>query len=208
MAELEDKMKESKREMQVADALDEIRTRNARIERNEATGAKAAIGEPVSAIDDENARFEAEIAEIARKRFRDADGNPKPRPSGTYQGVISKEQLLKNLKERLGIDSLDDAPRDENGDIIIPSTDEEQAKASERLKEEDKEELQELRIKAKNPDLFKGLEDFMDMDKKRISQMIKEKKRKRAERRLERAVHQAALDKRTSEKASDKKPSG
>jgi uncharacterized Zn finger protein (UPF0148 family) len=115
--------------------------------------------------------------------------------------------LLKNLKERLGIDSLDDAPRDENGDIIIPSTDEEQAKASERLKEEDKEELQELRIKAKNPDLFKGLEDFMDMDKKRISQMIKEKKRKRAERRLERAVHQAALDKRTSEKASDKKPS-
>ncbi|KAJ5333792.1 hypothetical protein MYU51_011211 [Penicillium brevicompactum] len=40
MAELEDKMQDSKREMQVADALDEIRSRNARIERNEAADKK------------------------------------------------------------------------------------------------------------------------------------------------------------------------
>jgi Saf4/Yju2 protein len=40
MEELEAKMEDSKREMQIADALDEIRTRNARIERGEKRGAK------------------------------------------------------------------------------------------------------------------------------------------------------------------------
>ena len=40
MEELEEKMEDSKREMQIADALDEIRTRNARIERGEKRGAK------------------------------------------------------------------------------------------------------------------------------------------------------------------------
>ena len=38
MEELEQKMQDSKREMQIADALDEIRTRNARIERGEKGG--------------------------------------------------------------------------------------------------------------------------------------------------------------------------
>lgn len=42
MAELEDKMQDSKREMEIADALDEIRVRNARIERNAQQGAQVA----------------------------------------------------------------------------------------------------------------------------------------------------------------------
>jgi len=75
MAELEDKMQDSKREMQIADALDEIRTRNARIERKEATDDKVAVVETVPEVDDEEARFEAEIAELARKAFRDEEGN-------------------------------------------------------------------------------------------------------------------------------------
>lgn len=74
MADLEDKMKESKREMHIADALDEIRTRNARVERNEAATEKPAVVESAAEIDDEEARFEAEIAELARKAFRDEDG--------------------------------------------------------------------------------------------------------------------------------------
>lgn len=40
MEELEAKMEDSKREMQIADALDEIRMRNARIERGEKRGGK------------------------------------------------------------------------------------------------------------------------------------------------------------------------
>ncbi|CAG8900413.1 unnamed protein product [Penicillium egyptiacum] len=72
MAELEDKMLDSKREMQVADALDEIRTRNARIERNEARAGEAAIATVQEKIDEDALRAEREAAEDAEalEQFR------------------------------------------------------------------------------------------------------------------------------------------
>lgn len=72
MAELEDKMLDSKREMQIADALDEIRTRNARIERNEARAGDAAIATVQDKIDEDALRAEREAAEDAEalRQFR------------------------------------------------------------------------------------------------------------------------------------------
>ncbi|KAI3191034.1 hypothetical protein CBS147311_9576 [Penicillium roqueforti] len=73
MAALEDKMLDSKREMQIADALDEIRTRNARIERTEARGDEAAVATVQEKIDEEAlraAREEAEDRENLRQEFR------------------------------------------------------------------------------------------------------------------------------------------
>ncbi|KAJ5469901.1 hypothetical protein N7530_007258 [Penicillium desertorum] len=72
MAELEDKMLDSKREMQIADALDEIRTRNARIERNEARAGDAAIATVQEKIDEDALRAEREAAEDAEalRQFR------------------------------------------------------------------------------------------------------------------------------------------
>ncbi|KAJ5517733.1 CWC16 protein [Penicillium expansum] len=73
MAELEDKMLDSKREMQIADALDEIRTRNARIERTEALGDQAAIATAQEKIDEEAlraAKAEEEQREADRQLFR------------------------------------------------------------------------------------------------------------------------------------------
>ncbi|CAG8111768.1 unnamed protein product [Penicillium nalgiovense] len=72
MAELEDKMLDSKREMQIADALDEIRTRNARIERNEARAGDAAVATVQDKIDEDALRAEREAAEDAEalRQFR------------------------------------------------------------------------------------------------------------------------------------------
>lgn len=73
MAELEDKMLDSKREMQIADALDEIRTRNARIERNETRGDEAAVATAQEKIDEEALRLakeEEEDREALRQEFR------------------------------------------------------------------------------------------------------------------------------------------
>ncbi|KAJ5398497.1 hypothetical protein N7465_008986 [Penicillium sp. CMV-2018d] len=72
MAELEDKMLDSKREMQIADSLDEIRTRNARIERTEARGDDAAMATVQQEIDEEalrRAKAEEEDREAIRQEF-------------------------------------------------------------------------------------------------------------------------------------------
>ncbi|KAH7033211.1 CWC16 protein [Microdochium trichocladiopsis] len=66
MADLEAKTVDAKREMAVADALDEIRTRNARLERADRDGAEVTVAAPV---DDEAARQEREDAEAARRAF-------------------------------------------------------------------------------------------------------------------------------------------
>ncbi|KAI1462249.1 DUF572-domain-containing protein [Annulohypoxylon moriforme] len=66
MVELEAKTVDAKREMAVADALDEIRTRNARLERAYQDGVEASV--PVPA-DDEAERQEREDAEAARRAF-------------------------------------------------------------------------------------------------------------------------------------------
>ncbi|KAI1340993.1 CWC16 protein [Xylariaceae sp. FL0016] len=69
MSELEAKTVDAKREMAVADALDEIRTRNARLERADKEGVETSVAAPV---DDEAERLEREDAERARKAFASA----------------------------------------------------------------------------------------------------------------------------------------
>lgn len=74
MVELEEKMMDSKREMAVADALDEIRTRNARIERNEARGDDAAIANVRDVVDEDRLRAEREDEEAAKRAFTTDSG--------------------------------------------------------------------------------------------------------------------------------------
>ncbi|KAI2623226.1 DUF572-domain-containing protein [Hypoxylon sp. NC1633] len=66
MVELEAKTVDAKREMAVADALDEIRTRNARFERANQDGVEASVALPE---DSEAERQEREDAEAARRAF-------------------------------------------------------------------------------------------------------------------------------------------
>lgn len=71
MEELEVKMEDSKREMQIADALDEIRTRNARIERGEKRGGKEdeALAQVRDAALERRQQQEREDDEAARMAF-------------------------------------------------------------------------------------------------------------------------------------------
>ena len=66
MVELEAKTVDAKREMAVADALDEIRTRNARLERADRDGVEVSIVRPE---DQQRLREEEEDEEAARKAF-------------------------------------------------------------------------------------------------------------------------------------------
>ncbi|BFZ63375.1 Pre-mRNA-splicing factor cwf16 [Saitoella coloradoensis] len=78
MERLESKTLDAKREMEIMDALDEIRTRNSRHER---TGVDAALDlidaerETAAKVETEEERLAREDAEIARKAFLDADGD-------------------------------------------------------------------------------------------------------------------------------------
>ncbi|KAI0119992.1 DUF572-domain-containing protein [Nemania sp. FL0031] len=69
MVELEAKTVDAKREMAVADALDEIRTRNARFERADRDGLEVGV---TSVIDEEAELQEKEDAEAARRAFESA----------------------------------------------------------------------------------------------------------------------------------------
>ena len=66
MVELEAKTVDAKREMAVADALDEIRTRNARLERADRDGVEVTVVRPE---DEQRLREEQEDEEAARKAF-------------------------------------------------------------------------------------------------------------------------------------------
>lgn len=75
MAELEQKTMDSKKEMQIADALDEIRTRNARIERGERGGKEEnALGAARDLAEEERMRAEREDEEAAKRAFVARDG--------------------------------------------------------------------------------------------------------------------------------------
>lgn len=74
MEALEEKMQDSKREMAIADALDEIRTRNARIERNEARGDEAALVTVKDEVDEERLKAEREDEEAAKRAFTTDSG--------------------------------------------------------------------------------------------------------------------------------------
>lgn len=71
MTELETKTLDAKTEMAIADALDEIRTRNARIERGEFTAEAKVEKDPRDA---ERERQEKEDEEAARRAFETASG--------------------------------------------------------------------------------------------------------------------------------------
>lgn len=90
MKELEAKTLDAKTEMQIADALDEIRTRNARIERGEKDGVEATV---VDRKDDERERQEAEDAEAARLAFLGAGGE-KVRRLGEEEEAGEQDALL------------------------------------------------------------------------------------------------------------------
>ncbi len=78
MEELEMKVHDAKREMEIADALDEIRTRNARISRAEGREAEddalEAADRKRREIEDEKRRVEEEDAETARRAFARGSG--------------------------------------------------------------------------------------------------------------------------------------
>jgi hypothetical protein len=74
MKELETKTLDAKREMQIADALDEIRTRNARIERADGSTALENLIMVKDAEDEEREREEKEIEERARRAFMTDEG--------------------------------------------------------------------------------------------------------------------------------------
>lgn len=67
MKELETKVLDAKTEMAIADALDEIRSRNARLEKADREGKKTDV--PPDAVDDRRKRQEEEDAEAARQAF-------------------------------------------------------------------------------------------------------------------------------------------
>lgn len=75
MGELEKKTNEAQTEMRVADALDEVRMRNAMRERGGVDGALSGVAGAARGEQDENAeRVEKEIAEEARLAFLSATG--------------------------------------------------------------------------------------------------------------------------------------
>ncbi|KAJ5494892.1 Splicing factor YJU2 [Penicillium diatomitis] len=86
MAELEEKMQDSKREMAIADALDEIRTRNARIARNEGLSDEVALDHIHHEVDEAKMREEQEIEEAARRAFTTASGEKVKR-------IVDEEEL-------------------------------------------------------------------------------------------------------------------
>ena len=75
MESLETKVVDAKREMEIADALDEIRTRNA---RNERAGKKGDVEDIAKQVEqereDERRRIEAEDEEAAKRAFMGEDG--------------------------------------------------------------------------------------------------------------------------------------
>lgn len=90
MAELEAKTVDAKREMAVADALDEIRTRNARIARANAAGAGAAEALVADDRDEERLRQDAEDAEAARRAFAWA----REQAADTQEELIAEEDMV------------------------------------------------------------------------------------------------------------------
>ncbi|PIG69228.1 mRNA splicing protein Yju2 [Aspergillus arachidicola] len=118
MAELEEKMLDSKREMAIADALDEIRTRNARIERNEALGDETALAHVREEVDEDKLKAEKEIEEAARRAFTTETGEkvkrlveedfsngatPDPKPSDAPPSFARVKKAKKPLPNSLGI---------------------------------------------------------------------------------------------------------
>ena len=86
MVELETKTLDAKREMQIADALDEIRVWNARMERGE--GVIEAIGVKERMRDEAREREEQEIEEAAKRAFETEAGEKVKRLTEEEEGLF------------------------------------------------------------------------------------------------------------------------
>ena len=96
MEELEMKVVDAKQEMAVADALDEIRTRNARNERARGKEAVVAVGLEERLMDEERRRAEAEDEEMARRAFMTEEGE-KVRRIGEGEGQMEEEKSKEEM---------------------------------------------------------------------------------------------------------------
>lgn len=94
MAELEAKTADAKREMAVADALDEIRSRNARLEKAQREGVDLLEGMAgaLSAEEERRRREEEEDAEAARRAFAFA----------RRQEMLEEEVVVEEVDEEAG----------------------------------------------------------------------------------------------------------
>jgi hypothetical protein len=113
MKELEAKVHDAKAEMAVSDALDEIRSRNARIERADKEGITTDLPD---LVDEKRKREEEEDAEAARRAFQNAglpdigeemiedddqlDSSPATTPPVAF---VPKPKVKKDPKAALGI---------------------------------------------------------------------------------------------------------
>lgn len=124
MEELEMKVHDAKREMEIADALDEIRTRNARISRAEGREAEddalEAADRKRREIEDEKRRIEEEDAESARRAFARASG-----------GIEIEDETPMSTPELTRLNGGSSATHDDeiaaHGDGILPARREEKA---------------------------------------------------------------------------------
>ncbi|KAI4196490.1 MAG: hypothetical protein LQ350_006529 [Teloschistes chrysophthalmus] len=103
MEELEAKVVDAKQEMAIADALDEIRTRNARNERAVAAGAgEAGEEKEVDPAEEERRRVEMEDEERARRAFQTESGE---RVRRIGEGGDGGEEEEEEEEEGVGIDA-------------------------------------------------------------------------------------------------------
>jgi hypothetical protein len=100
MEELEQRMMDSKREVQVADALDEIRVRNARIERGERGGKEeVALASVKDTMEEERLRAEREDEEAARRAFAEA----KPQQEQLDQRIEINEETITSMPDSMSM---------------------------------------------------------------------------------------------------------
>jgi hypothetical protein len=100
MEELEQRMMDSKREVQVADALDEIRVRNARIERGERGGKEeVALASVKDTMEEERLRAEREDEEAARRAFAEA----KPQQEQLDQRIEINEETITSIPDSMSM---------------------------------------------------------------------------------------------------------
>ncbi|KAJ8123688.1 hypothetical protein ONZ43_g419 [Nemania bipapillata] len=107
MVELEAKTVDAKREMAVADALDEIRTRNARVERADRDGLEATVA---SVVDQEAELQEREDAEAARRAFESA----RRLDDMIAEEIIEDCEISSTISSRI--------PSEANGTTLKPET--------------------------------------------------------------------------------------
>ena len=99
MGELETKMHDAQREMQIADALDEIRSKNARNERAAKEGG-VAVGPVEEEGDEERRRQEREDEERAKAAFRGDGVKRKREADGDDANDLATEAASDGLKDR------------------------------------------------------------------------------------------------------------